>query len=93
MADMTNATDEELEIRKNAVKGRTGFAGKVADFFDPTTRKQANAAQQEMDRRKSTKKETTGDSPVKEITFKKGGSVGRRGDGIVQRGRTKGTVR
>ena len=35
----------------------------------------------------------TQDAPTKEITFKKGGSVARRGDGIAQRGRTKGTMR
>lgn len=89
MADSKDLTDEELELRVNRVRGRTGVMGKLADIVSPAPRKLATEAEIEIKKRSDTRKKPDEPAtPVKEIIFKKGGHV--RGDGCAVRGKTKG---
>lgn len=89
---MDDISDEELQIRADRVARRKGFAGKVADLFDPTARKNAEAAKKELEvrRKKREAAPAAPAAPVKEFVFKKGGTV--RGDGVAQRGKTRGRI-
>lgn len=75
MGGEADKTDEELEVRASRVKNRKGFAGKVADLFDPGTRKDATAAEEEIRRRKAAQPPAQPASAPKELQFKKGGAV------------------
>lgn len=101
MGDTAKMSDEELQKQQDSAKARTGLLGKVADFFDPTTRKNADAAAVEAKRRaaqkaadeKAATETEAAKKKVGEIGFARGGAVkAKRGDGIAQRGRTRGKV-
>jgi len=89
---MAEVTDEELQLQVDRAAGRKGFAGKVADVFDPSTRKNAEAAKKELEERRKKRQAAPAApaAPAKEFVFKKGGSV--RGDGAAQRGKTRGRM-
>jgi hypothetical protein len=89
---MKSATDEELEVLRSRAAGRTGLKGKIADMFDPMTRKRAVEAEEEIKRRQAERNKPAAPvapaAPAKEFVFKKGGMV--RGDGCATKGKTKG---
>lgn len=96
MGDMKNATEEEMDLAERRAANRKGATGAIADFFDPSTRKAAEAAKMERARRAAeaaANARKQAEPPPKEITFKRGGAVKARGDGIASRGKTRGTMR
>ena len=75
----------------DVVTGRGGKNASAEQLKKQEAAERAEAAKAQAEAKEQAEREAA-QKKVKEITFKRGGSVGR-GDGVAQRGKTRGTMR
>lgn len=89
MTDYSKMTPEQLEKMKAAAAERKGWKGSIADFVDPSTRKNADAATAELERRRKQAEQDAKEAAeieaakkaVSQFKFKSGGCVTKKAQG------------